>query len=104
MSVPATKKLWQGLAISFAVAFTYATVLAKLIDAAIHASDPQQGLLLLSDAKSALAALDQSFAAAAGCCGPVPSELAKMRFASAIKRFRTALGAALGELPTPIEK
>lgn len=30
MSVQATKKLWQGLAISFAIAFTYATVLAKL--------------------------------------------------------------------------
>jgi exosortase len=30
MSVPATKKLWQGIAISFAIAFTYATVLAKL--------------------------------------------------------------------------
>src|SRR5689334_23192100 len=30
MSVPATKKLWQGIAISFAIAFAYATVLAKL--------------------------------------------------------------------------
>jgi len=30
MSVPAAKKLWQGIAISFAIAFTYATVLAKL--------------------------------------------------------------------------
>ncbi len=30
MSVPATKKLWQGLAISFAIAFAYATVLVKL--------------------------------------------------------------------------
>lgn len=30
MSVPATKKLWQGLAIGFAIAFAYATVLAKL--------------------------------------------------------------------------
>ena len=30
MSVPATKKLWQGLAISFAITFTYATVLVKL--------------------------------------------------------------------------
>ena len=30
MSVPATKKLWQGLAISFAIAFAYATVLSKL--------------------------------------------------------------------------
>lgn len=31
MSVPATKKLWQGLAISFAIAFAYATVLTKLV-------------------------------------------------------------------------
>lgn len=30
MSVPATKKLWQGIAISFAIAFAYATVLVKL--------------------------------------------------------------------------
>lgn len=30
MSVAATKKLWQGLAISFAIAFAYATVLVKL--------------------------------------------------------------------------
>ena len=30
MSVPASKKLWQGLAISFAIAFAYATVLVKL--------------------------------------------------------------------------
>lgn len=30
MSVPTTKKLWQGLAISFAIAFAYATVLVKL--------------------------------------------------------------------------
>jgi exosortase len=28
--VPATKKLWQGIAIGFAVAFAYATVMAKL--------------------------------------------------------------------------
>jgi len=31
MSVPAAKKLWQGLAISFAIAFAYATVLVKLV-------------------------------------------------------------------------
>ncbi|HJP93264.1 MAG TPA: exosortase/archaeosortase family protein [Pyrinomonadaceae bacterium] len=31
MSVPAAKKLWQGLAIGFAIAFAYATVLAKLV-------------------------------------------------------------------------
>jgi exosortase len=30
MSVPATKKLWQGLAIGFAIVFAYATVMAKL--------------------------------------------------------------------------
>jgi exosortase len=30
MSVPAAKKLWQGIAISFAIIFAYATVLAKL--------------------------------------------------------------------------
>jgi exosortase len=30
MSVPAAKKLWQSLAISFAIAFAYATVLVKL--------------------------------------------------------------------------
>jgi len=31
MSVPAARKLWQGLAISFAIIFAYATVLAKLL-------------------------------------------------------------------------
>lgn len=31
MSVPATKKLWQSLALSFAIIFTFATVLAKLV-------------------------------------------------------------------------
>src|SRR5829696_9210281 len=30
MSVPAAKRLWQGLAISFAIVFAYATVLVKL--------------------------------------------------------------------------
>jgi len=30
MSVPASRKLWQGLAISFAIVFAYATVMAKL--------------------------------------------------------------------------
>jgi exosortase len=30
MSVPAAKKLWQSIALSFAIIFTYATVLAKL--------------------------------------------------------------------------
>jgi hypothetical protein len=81
-----------------------AMALAKLIDTAIHVADPQQGLMLLATAKDALATLDQSFAAAAKCCGPVPSELATLQFASAVKRFRVALGTALGELPQPIEK
>jgi len=31
MSVPAANKLWQGLAIGFAIAFAYATVMAKLV-------------------------------------------------------------------------
>ena len=31
MSVPAAKKLWQGIALSFAIIFAYATVLAKLV-------------------------------------------------------------------------
>jgi len=31
MSVPAARKLWQGLAIGFAIAFAYATVLARLV-------------------------------------------------------------------------
>ena len=31
MSVPAAKKLWQSIALSFAIIFTYATVLAKLV-------------------------------------------------------------------------
>ena len=31
MSVPASKRLWQGIAISFAIVFAYATVLVKLV-------------------------------------------------------------------------
>jgi exosortase len=31
MSVPANRKLWQGIAISFAIVFAYATVLSKLV-------------------------------------------------------------------------
>ena len=31
MSVPAIKKLWQGIALSFAIVFTFATVLVKLV-------------------------------------------------------------------------
>ena len=31
MSVPAIKKLWQGIALSFAIVFAYATVLSKLV-------------------------------------------------------------------------
>ena len=46
MSVPATKKLWQGLAISFAVAFTYATVLAKLANDWWNDENYSHGLLI----------------------------------------------------------
>ncbi len=46
MSVPATKKLWQGLAISFAVVFTYATVLAKLAHDWWYDENYSHGLLI----------------------------------------------------------
>ena len=46
MSVPATKKLWQGVAISFAIAFTYATVLAKLANDWWHDENYSHGLLI----------------------------------------------------------
>ena len=46
MSVPATKKLWQGLAISFAIAFTYATVLAKLANDWWYDENYSHGLLI----------------------------------------------------------
>jgi len=46
MSVPATKKLWQGFAISFAIAFTYATVLAKLANDWWYDENYSHGLLI----------------------------------------------------------
>jgi len=46
MSVPATKKLWQGLAISFAIAFAYATVLAKLVHDWWNDENYSHGLLI----------------------------------------------------------
>ena len=46
MSVPATKKLWQGLAIGFAIAFAYATVLAKLFRDWWNDENYSHGLLI----------------------------------------------------------
>jgi len=46
MSVPATKKLWQGLAISFAIVFAYATVLVKLIHDWWNDENYSHGLLI----------------------------------------------------------
>jgi exosortase len=46
MSVPATKKLWQGLAISFAIAFAYATVLDKLVRDWWNDENYSHGLLI----------------------------------------------------------
>jgi exosortase len=46
MSVPATKKLWQGLAISFAIAFAYATVLVKLVHDWWNDENYSHGLLI----------------------------------------------------------
>ena len=46
MSVPATKKLWQGLAISFAIAFAYATVLVKLFRDWWNDENYSHGLLI----------------------------------------------------------
>src|SRR5215218_4118239 len=46
MSVPATKKLRQGLAISFAIAFAYATVLAKLVHDWWNDENYSHGLLI----------------------------------------------------------
>ncbi len=46
MSVPATKKLWQGFAISFAIAFAYATVLAKLFHDWWNDENYSHGLLI----------------------------------------------------------
>jgi exosortase len=46
MSVPAAKKLWQGFAISFAIAFAYATVLAKLFRDWWNDENYSHGLLI----------------------------------------------------------
>src|SRR5215204_1773174 len=46
MSVPATKKLWQGLAISFAITFAYATVLVKLFHDWWNDENYSHGLLI----------------------------------------------------------
>src|ERR671912_1448194 len=46
MSVPAAKKLWLGLAISFAIAFAYATVLVKLFHDWWHDENYSHGLLI----------------------------------------------------------
>ncbi len=46
MSVPATKKLWQGLAIGFAIAFAYATVMAKLVRDWWNDENYSHGLLI----------------------------------------------------------
>src|SRR5215207_4640946 len=46
MSVPATKKLWQVVAISFAIAFAYATVLAKLFHDWWNDENYSHGLLI----------------------------------------------------------
>ena len=46
MSVPATRKLWQGVAISFAIVFTYATVLAKLANDWWYDENYSHGLLI----------------------------------------------------------
>jgi len=46
MSVPATRKLWQGVAISFAIVFTYATVLAKLAHDWWYDENYSHGLLI----------------------------------------------------------
>jgi len=46
MSVPASRKLWQGLAISFAIAFAYATVLAKLVHDWWNDENYSHGLLI----------------------------------------------------------
>ena len=46
MSVPAAKKLWQSLALSFAIVFTYATVLAKLFHDWWNDENYSHGLLI----------------------------------------------------------
>ena len=46
MSVPAAKKLWQGIAISFAIIFAYATVLVKLVQDWWNDENYSHGLLI----------------------------------------------------------
>src|SRR5690349_18079412 len=46
MSVPAAKKLWQSLALSFAIIFTFATVLAKLVHDWWNDENYSHGLLI----------------------------------------------------------
>src|SRR5262245_63941246 len=46
MSVPAIRKLWQGLAISFAIVFAYATVMAKLFHDWWNDENYSHGLLI----------------------------------------------------------
>jgi exosortase len=46
MSVPATKKLWQGIAIGFAIAFAYATVTVKLVRDWWNDENYSHGLLI----------------------------------------------------------
>ncbi len=46
MSVPATKKLWQGIAISFAIVFAYATVLVSLVHDWWNDENYSHGLLI----------------------------------------------------------
>ncbi|HEX7331484.1 MAG TPA: exosortase [Pyrinomonadaceae bacterium] len=46
MSVPASKKLWQGIAIGFAIAFAYATVLSKLFRDWWNDENYSHGLLI----------------------------------------------------------
>lgn len=46
MSVPAARKLWQSLALSFAIIFTFATVLAKLFQDWWNDENYSHGLLI----------------------------------------------------------
>jgi hypothetical protein len=46
MSAPASRKLWQGLAISFAIAFAYAIVLVKLFRDWWNDENYSHGLLI----------------------------------------------------------
>ena len=46
MSVPAARKLWQSIALSFAIIFTYSTVLAKLVNDWWNDENYSHGLLI----------------------------------------------------------